>query len=257
METKKTASKDSNPSGSEKQEGTKKPDLPLKPPAGDLGGLWPDWLHYGHGVFLLLLLLTLLLGYGLPYEKPQLPQRDYRAEYKSVEEETAAATEYERKKEVYDREKKAWDEGGEESRRGWIGAGRNLAKFSVVLWLAYCLITHGLVPLVRAIPKHFGKDLSVTLMPVLILGMFYALATLILNWIPVSGWPNPNPLELNDQSLWKVLGQFIVHLTHPLANMMVTLKEFAVDKWFVPLLFVAATLVIGWGKVPTGKSDKS
>jgi len=257
METKKTASKDSNPSGSEKQEETKKPDLPLKPPAGDLGGLWPDWLHYGHGVFLLLLLLTLLLGYGLPYEKPQLPQRDYRAEYKSVEEETAAATEYERKKEVYDREKKAWDEGGEESRRGWIGAGRNLAKFSVVIWLAYCLITHGLVPLVRAIPKHFGKDLSVTLMPVLILGMFYALATLILNWIPVSGWPNPNPLELNDQSLWKVLGQFIVHLTHPLANMVVTLKEFAVDKWFVPLLFVAATLVIGWGKVRTDKADVS
>jgi hypothetical protein len=94
-------------------------------------------------------------------------------------------------------------------------------------------------------------------MPVLILGMFYALATLILNWIPVSGWPNPNPLELNDQSLWKVLGQFIVHLTHPLANMVVTLKEFAVDKWFVPLLFVAATLVIGWGKVRTDKADVS
>ena len=257
METKKRASKGPNPSGSRKEEEVKKPDLPLKPPAGDLGGLWPDWLHYGHGVFLLLLLLTLLLGYGLPYEKPQLPQRDYRAEYKSVEEETAAATEYERKKEVYDREKKAWDEGGEESRRGWIGAGRNLAKFSVVLWLAYCLITHGLMPLVRAIPKHFGKDLSVTLMPVLILGMFYALTTLILNWIPVSGWPNPNPLELNDQSLWKVLGQFIVHLTHPLANMVVTLKEFAVDKWFVPLLFVAATLVIGWGKVRTDKADVS
>ncbi len=257
METKKTASKDSNPSDSEKQEEAKKPDLPLKPPASDLGGLGPDWLHYGHGVFVLLLLLTLLLGYGLPYEKPQLPQRDYRAEYKSVEEETAAAAEYERKKEVYDREKKAWDEGGEESRRGWIGAGRNLAKFSVVLWLAYCLITHGLMPLVRAIPKHFGKDLSVTLMPVLILGMFYALATLILNWIPVSGWPNPNPLELNDQSLWKVLGQFIVHLTHPLANMVVTLKEFAVDKWFVPLLFVAATLVIGLGKVRTDKADVS
>ena len=74
---------------------------------------------------------------------------------------------------------------------------------------------------------------------------------------PASGWPSPNPLELNDQSLRKVLGQFIVHLTHPLANMVVTLKEFAVDKWFVPLLFVAATLVIGWGKVPTGKADKS
>jgi hypothetical protein len=46
-------------------------------------------------------------------------------------------------------------------------------------------------------------------------------------------------------------------IPHPLANMVVALKEFAVDKWFVPLLFVAATLVIGWGKVPTGKSDKS
>jgi hypothetical protein len=54
-----------------------------------------------------------------------------------------------------------------------------------------------------------------------------------------------------------VLGQFIVHLTHPLANMVVTLKEFAVDKWFVPLLFVAATLVIGWGKVRTDKADVS
>ena len=256
METKKKAPKSPKPSDSVKEE-AKKPNLPLKPPAGDSSGLWPEWLPYGHGVFLLLLLLALLLGYGLPYEKPQLPQRDYRAEYKSVEEEKTATAEYERKKEAYDKEKKVWEEGGEESRRGWIGAGRNLAKFSVVLWLAYSLITHGLMPLIRAIPKHFGKDLSVTLMPVLMLGAFYALATLILNWIPVSGWPMPNPLELQDQSLWKVLGQFIVHLTHPLANMVVTLKEFAVDKWFVPLLFVAATLVIGWGKVSVNKADAS
>ena len=257
METKKNAPKDSKSSALDGKEDVKKPDLPLKPPAGEAGSLWPDWLPYGHGVFLLLLLLALLLGYGLPYEKPQLPQRDYRAEYKSVEEEKTATAEYERKKEAYDKEKKVWEEGGEESRRGWIGAGRNLAKFSVVLWLAYSLITHGLMPLIRAIPKHFGKDLSVTLMPVLMLGAFYALATLILNWIPVSGWPSPNPLELQDQSLWKVLGQFIVHLTHPLANMVVTLKEFAVDKWFVPLLFVAATLVIGWGKVSVNKADAS
>ena len=28
------------------------------------------------------------------------------------------------------------------------------------------------------------------------------------------------PLELNDQSLWN-MGQFIVHLTHPIANMVI------------------------------------
>ncbi len=218
---------------------------------------WPEWLPYGHGIFLLLLLLTLLLGYGLPYEKPELPQRDYRTNYGSAEEETAAVQEYEIKKEAYDKQKKAWDEGGEEARRGWIAAGRNLAKFSTVLWLIYTLINHGLMPLIRAITKYFVKDLSVTLLPVLMLGVFYALAKLVLEWIPVSGWPMPSPMELTDQSLWKVLGQFIVHLTHPIANMILTLKEFAVDKWFVPLLFVAATLVIGWGKIRTDKAEAS
>lgn len=257
MDTRKKTQKNPEPSDSVKKEDSPKPNIPLKPPAGEAGSLWPEWLPYGHGVFLLLLLLTLLLGYGLPYQKPEQPLRDYRSNSKSAEEEVKATQEYESKKEAYDKEKKAWDEGGEESRRGWIAAGRNLAKFSTVLWLIFSLITHGLMPLVRAIPKHFGKDLSVTLMPVLMLGVFYALATLILNWIPASGWPMPNPLELQDQSLWKVLGQFIVHLTHPLANMVVTLKEFAVDKWFVPLLFVAATLVIGWGKVSVNKADAS
>ena len=38
-------------------------------------------------VSLFLLLLALLLGYGLPYEKPEQPQRDYRADYESAEEE--------------------------------------------------------------------------------------------------------------------------------------------------------------------------
>ena len=113
------------------------------------------------------------------------------------------------------------------------------------------------MPLARSIPNHFGKDLSVTILPVLLLGFIYALAKLILDWIPAGGWTMPNVLELRDQSLWKVLGQFIVHLTHPLANMVVTLKEFAGDKWFVPLLFVAATLVIGWGKVSVNKADAS
>ena len=257
MEIKKKASKNPDPADPIEEEDSKNLESSPDPPAEGSAGLWPEWFPYGHGVFLLLLLLTLLLGYGLPYQKPELPQRDYRANYESAEEETVAAEEYERKKEAYEKEKKAWDEGGEESRRGWIAAGRNLAKFSTVLWLVYSLITHGLMPLVRAIPKHFGKDLSVTLLPVLMLGVFYAMAKLVLEWIPVSGWPNPNPLELTDQSLWKVLGQFIVHLTHPIANIVLTLKEFAVDKWFVPLLFVAATLVIGWGKVRTNKADAS
>tara|TARA_Y100000588_G_C14106352_1_gene861033 strand:- start:333 stop:1094 length:762 start_codon:yes stop_codon:yes gene_type:complete len=252
MEIKKKASKDSDSADPIEEENSKDLEsLPNQP------GLWPEWLPYGHGVFLLLLFLTLLLGYGLPYEKPELPQRDYRTNYESAEEEELAVKEYERKREAYEKNKKTWDEGGEKSRRGWIAAGRNLAKFSTVLWLIYSLITHGLMPLVRGIPKHFGKDLSVTFLPVLMLGVFYALAKLVLEWIPVSGWPSPNPLELNDQSLWKVLGQFIVHLTHPIANIVVTLKEFAVDKWFVPLLFVAATLVIGWEKVRTNKADVS
>ena len=56
-------------------------------------GLWPDWLPYGHGAFVLMLLLALLLGYGLPYEKPEQPQRDYRANYESVEEEKKAVKE--------------------------------------------------------------------------------------------------------------------------------------------------------------------
>ena len=93
-------------------------------------GLWPDWLPYGHAAFMLMLLLALLLGYGLPYEKPEQPQRDYRANYESVEEEKKAVKEYDEKVEAYEKEKKAWDEGGEESRRGWIAVGRNSAKFS-------------------------------------------------------------------------------------------------------------------------------
>ncbi|HBU59715.1 MAG TPA: hypothetical protein DEB48_07740 [Verrucomicrobiales bacterium] len=220
-------------------------------------GLWPEWLPYGHAAFLLILLLALLLGYGLPYEKPEQPQRDYRANYESVEEEKKAVKEYDQKVEAYEKEKKAWDEGGEESRRGWIAVGRNLAKFSTVLWLIFSFIVYGLMPLLRMIPRHFGKDLSITLLPVLMLGVLYSLSRLVVEWIPDSGWPLPSPLELNDQSLWKVMGQFIVHLTHPIADMVITLKEFAVDKWFVPLLFVAATLVIGWRQSIPGKVDES
>ena len=96
-----------------------------------------------------------------------------------------------------------------------------------------------------------------TIMPVLLLGFIYALAKLILDWIPAGGWTMPNVLELRDQSLWKVLGQFIVHLTHPLANMVVTLKEFMFDKWFVPGMFVVVTAVIGWKRISAAKFETS
>ena len=120
-------------------------------------GLWPDWLPYGHAAFLLILLLALLLGYGLPYEKPEQPQRDYRANYESVEEEKKAVKEYDEKVEAYEKEKKAWDEGGEESRRGWIAVGRNLAKFSTVLWLIFSFIVYGFMPLLRLIRSILVK----------------------------------------------------------------------------------------------------
>ena len=189
METKKKSADNSGQSGSVEEESKVK----TNSPAGLVfGGLWSNGLPYGHGAFLLFLLLTLLLGYALPYDKPELPQRDYRVEYKSAEDKAQITEKYEQKKEAYDEAKKAWDEGGEEARRGWIVAGRNLAKFSTVLWVGYCLIIFGLIPLASAIPKHFGKQLSLTLMPVLMLGVVYALAKLILDWIPVSGWPTAN-----------------------------------------------------------------
>ena len=106
METKKKAPKNPEASASGQSEDSKKPELLLKPATR---GLWPDWLPYGHGVFLLLLLLTLLLGYGLPYQKPEQPLRDYRSNSKSAEEEVKATQEYESKKEAYDKEKKACD----------------------------------------------------------------------------------------------------------------------------------------------------
>ena len=70
METKKRAPKDSGQSDPVKEERQRKTDPPVEPA---FGGLWQDWLPYGHGAFLLFLLLTLLLGYGLPYDKPELP----------------------------------------------------------------------------------------------------------------------------------------------------------------------------------------
>ena len=106
METKKRAPEDSGQSGSVEEESPRKTDPPGEPA---FGGLWQDWLPYGHGAFLLILLLTLFLGYGLPYDKPELSQRDYRAEYKSAEEETEANQKYEQKKEEYDEAKIAWD----------------------------------------------------------------------------------------------------------------------------------------------------
>ena len=137
MDIKKKTSRDPEPADRVKEKDSK----PLEAISSQ-SSPWPGWLPYGHGIFLLLLLLTLLLGYGLPYEKPELPQRDYRTNYGSTEEETVAVQEYEIKKEAYDKQKKAWDEGGEEARRGWIAAGRNLAKFSTVLWLVYtCLFS--------------------------------------------------------------------------------------------------------------------
>ena len=260
MEIKKKGESDSGASGNASDSSPKKT---IPPGKTSSGGALPASVPLFQGIFALILLLSLLLGYGLPYQPPKLEKHDYPEFPKDVspEQRTKATDAWSEKNEESSRQfkkaLKAWNDGGDISRRKFIAAGRNVAKFSTVLWFTYCLITLCFMPLARAIPKHFGKDLSVTIMPVLLLGFIYALAKLILDWIPAGGWPMPNVLELRDQSLWKVLGQFIVHLTHPLANMVVTLKEFAVDKWFVPLLFVAATLVIGWGKVPTGKVDKS
>ena len=58
-----------------------------------------------------MLLLALLLGYGLPYEKPEQPQRDYRANYESVEEERKLLKSTMKRWRLTKR-KKAWDEGG-------------------------------------------------------------------------------------------------------------------------------------------------
>ena len=73
-------------------------------------GLWPDWLPRSCS-FSLILLLALLLGYGLPYEK--LNSRSVIIKnYESVEEEKKAVKEYDEKVEAYEKEKKAWGRWG-------------------------------------------------------------------------------------------------------------------------------------------------
>ena len=73
MEIKKRTSQDSEPADRVEEKDSKTLEA-----ISSQSSPWPEWLPYGHGIFLLLLLLTLLLGYGLPYEKPELPKRDYR-----------------------------------------------------------------------------------------------------------------------------------------------------------------------------------
>ena len=94
------------------------------------------------------------------------------------------------------------------------------------------------------------------IVPVIILGVFFALATLLVKWIPESGWPMPNALDLKDQSIWRAVGQFFVHLLHPVAETILTLKEYCFDKWFVPGILVVTTAILGWQRVVKQQAEK-
>ena len=151
---------------------------------------------------------------------------------------------------------KAWNDGGEESRRKMIAFGRNSARMIAVVWFVFIALRLGLGPLIRFIPKHFGKDLAVVILPVILLGVFFAMGTLLIKWIPETGWPMPNALNLKDQSVWHAVGQFFVHLLHPVAEAILTLKDYCFDKWFVPGILVVTTAILGWQPVLKQQAEK-
>ena len=241
-------------------------DLPFapKPASGK-----PAWLDLSgaapHAAVTVLLLLMLLLGYALPYEPPKLEKHDYPTLPRNPTE--AQRTEFtldrqrieklnDDSREAFNAELKEWNDGGEESRRKIIAFGRNTARMVAVVWFIFIVLRLGLGPLVRLIPKQFGKDLAVVILPVLMLGVFFALATLLVKWIPESGWPMPNALDLKDQSIWRAVGQFFVHLLHPVAETILTLKEYCYDKWFVPGILVVTTAILGWQRVVKQQAEK-
>jgi len=229
----------------------------------------PAWLNLSgtmpHAIVAVLLLLGLLLGYALPYEAPKLEKNDYPTLPRNPTEKQRAEFTEERKRieklnddarESFNTSLKEWNDGGEESRRKLIAFGRNTARMIAVVWFIFIALRLGIGPLVRFVPKHFGKDLAVVILPVIMLGVFFALATLLVKWIPESGWPMPNALDLKDQSIWRAVGQFFVHLLHPVAETILTLKEYCFDKWFVPGILVVTTAILGWQRVVKQQAEK-
>ena len=211
-----------------------------------------------HAVIGLILLLALGLGYALPYQPPKLVKHDSPDYVRgaSPTEQAKAQTERTRIEQLnkdarkkFTADLKVWNESGEKSRRKLIAFGRNTAKIIAVLWFACCLIACGHRPLMEFIPRHFGQDLAIVILPVILLGVLFAFATLLTKWIPETGWPMPGALDLKNQSLWTALGQFFVHLTHPACEAIITLKEYCFAKWFVPGILIVTTAILGWQRI--------
>ena len=211
-----------------------------------------------HAVIGLILLLALGLGYALPYQPPKLVKHDSPEYVRNAPPAELAEAQTERTRieqlnkdarKKFTEALKVWNESGEKSRRKLIAFGRNTSKIIAVLWFACCLIACGRRPLMEFIPKHFGKDLAIVILPVILLGVLYALATLLTKWIPESGWPMPGALDLRNQSLWTALGQFFVHLTHPACEAIITLKEYCFANWFVPGILIVTTAILGWQRI--------
>jgi len=51
-----------------------------------------------------------------------------------------------------------------------------------------------------------------------------------------------------------VFGVFISKIVYPVCDAILKVKEFAVDKWMVPLILVVVTASIGWGKYRNGQA---
>ena len=211
-----------------------------------------------HAVIGLILLLALGLGYALPYQPPKLVKHDSPEYVRNAPPAELAEAQTERTRidqlnkdarKKFTEDLKVWNESGEKSRRKLIAFGRNTSKIIAVLWFACCLIACGRRPLMEFIPKHFGKDLAIVILPVILLGVLFALATLLTKWIPESGWPMPGALDLRNQSLWTALGQFFVHLTHPACEAIITLKEYCFANWFVAGILIVTTAILGWQRI--------
>jgi len=242
----------------------------------DFMSWWPSWLPKSHVAFAFLLWLAVLSGYWVSLEGPEEPNRnDYmrkaKLEMKTIPESASVderqkidqhnesidkqyVGKLEKAQKEYQVAKEKWDDSGKEFWTKVVESGRNVANWTVACWLVFCLFVYCLNPLRRMISKELGAGFSMVLVPVATLGILFAAASILLGIIPQSGWETVPRGDTAGHNLLAVFGVFISKIVYPVCDAILKVKEFAVDKWMVPLILVVVTASIGWGKYRNGQA---
>lgn len=132
------------------------------------------------------------------------------------------------------KDQREWEKHGRENRMALLTLARFAAALLAAFWVVFSVCSYLVMPLLKFLKDFLGEDFAKVITPLVLLGVAYVLASIIVQNLSVK--------ELPPHGFVTTFINYTNHVLRPFLGFIIDFTDFVVKNWTVGLVYLAIVI---------------